>query len=99
MRTLEIIQMLDSTAQSLPVVEIANRLGVSKRSVQDDLRHIRQASAGHGFNLVTHRGQGISLDILDRQAFERYIALLDDQTEFGTVDAEDIFQSLLDDAS
>lgn len=99
MRTLEIIQMLDSTARSLPVAEIANRLGVSKRSVQDDLRHIRQAGVGHGFNLVTHRGQGISLNILDRQAFERYVSLLDGQTEFGAVDAADIFQSLLVDAS
>lgn len=95
MRARDIIHMLDEAALPLRPEDIAARLKVSKRSVQEDLRHLRQAGPAHGFALPTRRGQGVMLEVSDHEAFGRYLDQLDAQDAAGSASAGDLLQMLL----
>lgn len=95
MRARDIIHMLDEAALPLRPEDIALRLKVSKRSIQEDLRHLRQTGAVHGFSLLTRRGQGVILEVHDHDAFARYLGQLDAQDAPGSASASDLLQMLL----
>ena len=95
MRACDILHMLEEAALPLRQEDIAARLKVSKRSVQEDLRHLRQAGPAHGYSLATRRGQGIVLEINDHGAFERYLGQLDAQNAAENISAGDLLQMLL----
>lgn len=95
MRACDILHMLGEAALPLRQEDIAARLKVSKRSVQEDLRHLRQVGPAHGFSLTTRRGQGIVLEINDHGAFERYLGQLDAQNAAENISAGDLLQMLL----
>jgi lichenan operon transcriptional antiterminator len=69
---MEVINMLVASTTPKKVDAIARELGVSARTVQDDLKHIRLLQESAGFTLRTQRGQGVLLTVDDEAAFATF---------------------------
>ena len=73
MRLHSLLEQLVAAGQPVRAADLATRLHISTRTLQSDVAYLRVAGSEHGFRIVTKRGQGISIEVVDADAFQAFM--------------------------
>lgn len=76
MRLVQLAERLSSATAPVCNSTLAAELGVSIRTIQNDLKLLRSASAQHGFLLQTKRGLGSVIRVNNTDHFQEYLQRL-----------------------
>lgn len=80
MRCYQIMKALTDEMGYLSVSYFMNKLKVSKRTVQNDLRSLKEAGSKNGYELKNMYGKGYFLEVEDKALLERFISGLEENT-------------------
>lgn len=80
MRLHSLLEQLVAAGQPVRAADLATRLHISTRTLQSDVAYLRVAGSEHGFRIVTKRGQGISIEIVDADALQAFMDFVGQDT-------------------
>lgn len=76
MRTYLLLKLLEDATTDLSLNYFVEELGVSKRTVQNELAYLRKDGDTHGYTLRSSYGKGYSLEIQDQKQLDAFLAEL-----------------------
>ena len=69
-RLLLMLYLLDNSDQPLKARQLAAMAGVSERTVKNDMAELRELAMASGVEILTRKGKGYQLQVLDSLLYE-----------------------------
>lgn len=76
MRCYFILKALTERREYLPISYFMSELNVSKRTVQNDIRYLKESGNAHGYELKNMYGKGYFLEIKNQLSFSNFVSEL-----------------------
>lgn len=73
-REIEILRLLSSNKEYQTGESMAVLLGVSSRTIRNDVKSLNKILLQHGANIISKKGRGYELEFQDHEAFSRLYA-------------------------
>ncbi|MEQ2527969.1 transcription antiterminator [Robertmurraya yapensis] len=88
-RQKDIFSVLSKVNESITSEWIAKEIGVSDRTVRNEIKLIQQKSASFGIVIESYRGKGYSMKVLDQQLFSSAVGQVSDEADTTIVNYAD----------
>lgn len=94
MREKKIVEYLLNESEAIPANKLANHLGVSERTLKNDVDLINHLNQRNGFKIQRKRGKGYFLFINNEERFQYYLAKLNESNKINILNIENRLLSI-----